>query len=78
MIHKSKRKTKPTHRRKISKADRAATKKREAEELERGIRVSVDGEPPCENIRKHPDEVYGDTEIPDRGRVLDQLKKVSR
>jgi hypothetical protein len=78
MMRKNKGKAKPIHRRRTSKADRAAIKKRETEELERGIDASIDGEPPCENIRKHPDEVYGDTEIPDRGRVLDELKKAAR
>jgi len=28
-----------------------------------GVRPSL---PPNENVRKHPDEVYGDTEIPAR------------
>jgi hypothetical protein len=78
VIHKRKRKAKPTRRKRTSKADRLATRKREAEELAHGLVASVDGEPPCENIRKHPDEVYGDTEIPNRGKALDQLKKVAQ
>lgn len=29
--------------------------------------AKVDGVPPTQNLKKHPDEVYGDTEIPHRG-----------
>jgi hypothetical protein len=32
------------------------------------------GIPPTGNLNKHPDEVYGDTEIPQRGKHLDSLK----
>jgi hypothetical protein len=40
--------------------------------------AQVPGAPPTDNLRKHPDEVYGDTEIPERGRSLDKIKKESR
>jgi hypothetical protein len=32
------------------------------------------GIPPTDNLKKHPDEAYGDTEIPQRGKHLDSLK----
>jgi hypothetical protein len=38
----------------------------------------VPGAPPTDNVRKHPDEVYGDTEIPQRGARLDRIKRESR
>lgn len=41
------------------------TARRRKTGLPRGKRVSP-ALPPNENIRKHPDEVYGDTEIPAR------------
>ncbi len=34
----------------------------------------VPGLPPTANLNKHPDEAYGDTEIPQRGKHLDNLK----
>ncbi|MGB2632432.1 MAG: hypothetical protein WAM58_00720 [Candidatus Acidiferrum sp.] len=34
----------------------------------------VPGLPPTDNLHKHPDEAYGDTEIPQRGAHLDKLK----
>jgi hypothetical protein len=34
----------------------------------------VPGVPPTDNLKKHPDEAYGDTEIPQRGKHLDNLK----
>jgi hypothetical protein len=48
-----------------------------AVELEQLIISSIDGLPPTKNLRKHPDEAYGDTEIPRRGKVLDELKRRS-
>ncbi len=30
--------------------------------------------PPTDNLNKHPDEAYGDTEIQPRGKHLDNLK----
>jgi hypothetical protein len=46
-------------------------------EFERIAAVRIDALPPNANLRKHPDEVYGDTEIPRRGKLLDDLKYVS-
>jgi hypothetical protein len=46
-------------------------------EFERIAAVKIDALPPNANLRKHPDEVYGDTEIPGRGQLLDDLKYVS-
>jgi hypothetical protein len=46
-----------------------ATKDQNADDTKRGPRDSHTGEPqlpPNENIRKHADETYGDTEIPER------------
>jgi hypothetical protein len=37
----------------------------------------VPGVPPTDNLRRHPDEAYGDTEISERGQVLDKIKKES-
>jgi hypothetical protein len=37
----------------------------------------VPGVPPTDNLRRHPDEAYGDTEISQRGQVLDKIKKES-
>jgi hypothetical protein len=60
------------HKKKIVRKIRRI-RKREAEQTI----AHTDGLPPTDNLRKHPDEVYGDTEIPDRGRELNQLKKNS-
>jgi hypothetical protein len=38
----------------------------------------VEGLPPNENLRKDPDEVYGDTEIPHRGRSLRRATQESK
>lgn len=46
---------------------RPASRRRDSSAQELPARHEVNGEvPPNENIRKHPDEVYGDTEIPGR------------
>jgi len=37
----------------------------------------VPGVPPTDNLRRHSDEAYGDTEISERGQVLDKIKKES-
>jgi hypothetical protein len=37
----------------------------------------VEAVPPTDNLREYPDEAYGDTEIPDRGRALDRVKEYS-
>ena len=55
----------------------ASRQHREAAELEQVIIASVDGIPPTDNLRKHPDEAYGDMEIPGRGKTLDRLKRES-
>lgn len=46
--------------------------------IPRAIAPAVEGVPPTDNLRKHPDEAYGDTEIPDRGAQLDKLKRESQ
>jgi hypothetical protein len=43
-----------------------------------GRKSEVPGVPPTDNVRKHPDEVYGDTEIPERGGRLNKIKRESR
>ena len=40
--------------------------------------LRVEGLPPTGNLRKHPDEAYGDTEIPARDRTLNEIKHRSR
>jgi hypothetical protein len=47
--------------------------KRQADTSERPT-SKVPGIPPTDNLKKHPDEAYGDTEIPQRGKQLDKLK----
>jgi hypothetical protein len=79
MNRKSKNKSKSTTHgtRKIARRSRVARQQREAAELEQVIIASLDGIPPTDNLRKHPDEAYGDMEIPERGKALDQLKRES-
>jgi hypothetical protein len=48
-----------------------APQKHKAEKQVRKSETS--GVPPTDNLRKHPDEVYGDTEIPQRGHHLDKI-----
>jgi hypothetical protein len=59
------------------KAKSASEKSPQVIELQRITAVKIDALPPNENLRKHPDEVYGDTEIPRRGKLLDDLKRDS-
>jgi hypothetical protein len=53
--------------------------RRSADRRKRSAEAShIAGLPPTDNLRRHPDEVYGDTEIPRRGRALDKMKSDSR
>jgi hypothetical protein len=49
------------------------SKRRRDQKREKGILKPnrVDGLPPNDNLRKHPDEAYGDTQISRRGRTLE-------
>jgi hypothetical protein len=67
-----------THRQKPREGKSSKANSRQAAELEQLIIASVQELPPTENLRKYPDEVYGDTEVPRRGKVLHQLKRKSR
>ena len=60
--------------------ERKSTKKQNGTQPRRKTRRGSDvpGVPPTDNVRKHPDEVYGDTEIPERGGQLDKVKRESR
>jgi hypothetical protein len=42
---------------------------------DKSISSQVAGVPPTDNLRKYPDEAYGDTEIPHRGGQLERIKK---
>ncbi len=50
---------------------RQRDKKREKDILKP---TRVDGLPPNDQLGKHPDEAYGDTEVPQRGRTLRRMK----
>ena len=63
-------------RRNQERHDRAAP--RRMQPIPRAIAPAVEGVPPTDNLRKHPDAAYGDTEIPDRGAQLDKLKRESQ
>ncbi|HTQ95963.1 MAG TPA: hypothetical protein VMH89_04115 [Candidatus Acidoferrum sp.] len=64
-------------RHRARKASSPSEKSPQVVERPRSTAVKIDALPPNENLRKHPDEVYGDTEIPRRGKLLDDLKRDS-
>jgi hypothetical protein len=45
---------------------------------DKSISSQVAGVHPTDNLRKYPDEAYGDTEIPHRGGQLERIKKESK
>ena len=56
----------PTGDKKRSKSSRRSAKKTTAGDASRRRNSKIRDLPPSENIRKRADEVYGDTEIPER------------
>ncbi len=48
--------------------------KRQSSGPQVALTSKVPGLPPTDNLKKYPDEAYGDTEIPQRGKRLDNLK----
>lgn len=61
-----------------NKHSSAARRRQRGKRADEGRSPEVPGVPPTDKVRKHPDEVYGDTEIPHRGAHLDKIKRESR
>lgn len=68
--------TKARKRHSRVKTHRALDKqaKRQSRDTQVPPTSKVPGLRPTDNLNKHPDEAYGDTEIPQRGKHLDNLK----